>query len=121
MRYIETESLPYISRDDEIFIKQNGKRKVFHLGSNSSCCQHICGHYKFYQTKCKELGITEHHYAIPCELLDLQSNGLKGKQMKIDGLFQKVEKKQEFSRDSVLHAVAEFIVCDDHVRFFSVL
>ncbi|KAG2352169.1 hypothetical protein BDR07DRAFT_1314957 [Suillus spraguei] len=31
----------------------------------------------------------------------------------IDGLFQKAEKKQEFSRDSVLHAVAEFIVCDD--------
>ncbi|KAG2143249.1 hypothetical protein BD769DRAFT_1348270, partial [Suillus cothurnatus] len=54
----------------EIFVKQNGKRKVFHLGSNSSCRQHIHGHYKFYQAKCKELGITEHHYAIPHELLD---------------------------------------------------
>jgi hypothetical protein len=94
---------------------------VFHLGSNSSCCQHICGHYKFYQAKCKELGNTEHHYAIPRKLLDLQSNGLKGKQMKIDRLFQKAEKKQEFSRDTVLHAVAEFIVCDDKVRFFSML
>ncbi|KAG1748009.1 uncharacterized protein EDB91DRAFT_1048347 [Suillus paluster] len=35
--------------------------------------------------------------------------------MKIDRLFQKTEKKQlqEFSRDSVLHAVVEFVVCDD--------
>lgn len=41
--------------------------------------------------------------------------------MKIDGLFQKAEKKPEFSRDSVLHAVAEFIVCDDQVKSFSVL
>ncbi|KAG2366424.1 hypothetical protein BDR07DRAFT_1254858, partial [Suillus spraguei] len=56
----------------EIFVKQNGKCKAFHLGSNSSCHQHICGHYEFYQAKCKELGITEHHYAIPHELLNLQ-------------------------------------------------
>jgi hypothetical protein len=41
--------------------------------------------------------------------------------MKIDRLFQKAEKKQEFSRDSMLHAVVEFIFCDDQVRFFSVL
>src|SRR6267154_4203866 len=121
MRYIKTESLPYIPRDNEIFVKQNGKRKAFHLGSNSLCRQHIHGHYEFYQAKCKELGITEHHYAISRELLNLQSNGLKGKQMKIDGLFQKAEKQQEFSRDSVLRAVAEFIVCDDQVRSFSVL
>lgn len=79
MRNIEIYSLPYISRDNEIFVKQNGKRKVFHLGSNSSCRQHIRGHYEFYQAECKELGITEHHYAIPCELLDSQSNGSKGK------------------------------------------
>ncbi|KAG2359518.1 hypothetical protein BDR07DRAFT_1378634 [Suillus spraguei] len=90
-----------VCKDDEIFVKQNGKCKAFHLGSNSSCRQHICGHYEFYQAICKELGIAEHHYAIPQELVNLQSNGLKGKQMKIDGLFQKAEKKQESSRDIV--------------------
>ncbi|KAG2343182.1 hypothetical protein BDR05DRAFT_884642 [Suillus weaverae] len=35
--------------------------------------------------------------------------------MKIDRLFQKTEKKQlkEFSRDTILHAVAEFVVCNN--------
>lgn len=55
---------------------------------------------------------------MPREMVrDLEKES-KGKQMKIDRLFQKTEKKQlqEFSRDSVLHAVAEFVVCDDQVR-----
>ncbi|KAG1849309.1 hypothetical protein DFJ58DRAFT_662469, partial [Suillus subalutaceus] len=39
------------------FVKDNGKRKVFHLGSNSSCRQHICSHYKFYKARCRELKI----------------------------------------------------------------
>ncbi|KAG1858009.1 hypothetical protein DFJ58DRAFT_658852, partial [Suillus subalutaceus] len=51
------------------FVKDNGKRKVFHLGSNSSCRQHICSHYKFYKARCRELKIRENHYAMPCEML----------------------------------------------------
>jgi hypothetical protein len=56
---------------------------------------------------------------MPHEMLRELEKESKGKQMKIDRLFQKTEKKQlqEFSRDSVLHnAVAEFVVCDDQVR-----
>jgi hypothetical protein len=55
---------------------------------------------------------------MPREMLRELEKESKGKQMKIDRLFQKTEKKQlkEFSRDSVLRAVAEFVVCDDQVR-----
>lgn len=37
-------------------------------------------------------------------------------QMKLDGLFPKVPKAREFSKNDVLKAVAEFVVCDDQVR-----
>ncbi|KAG2343183.1 hypothetical protein BDR05DRAFT_857517, partial [Suillus weaverae] len=53
----------------EKFVKENGKQKVFHLGSNSSCCQHICSHYKFYKARCRELKIWETHYVMPREML----------------------------------------------------
>ncbi|KAJ8579841.1 hypothetical protein M405DRAFT_717986, partial [Rhizopogon salebrosus TDB-379] len=53
----------------ETFVKENGKRKAFHLGSNSSCRQHIRSHYEFYKARCRELGIRENHYAMPREML----------------------------------------------------
>ncbi|KAF9230185.1 hypothetical protein BU15DRAFT_57513 [Melanogaster broomeanus] len=35
-------------REDNRFVAKNGKRKAFHVGGNSSCRQHIHGHYELY-------------------------------------------------------------------------
>jgi hypothetical protein len=40
----------------------------------------------------------------------------KGQQQTLDGIVQKISRTREFSRKNVLHAVAEFVVCDDQVR-----
>ncbi|KAG2031880.1 hypothetical protein BDR03DRAFT_843487, partial [Suillus americanus] len=50
------------------FVAKHGKRKVFHIGSNSLCWQHIRSHYETYRSKCEELGIKENHHTIPCEI-----------------------------------------------------
>lgn len=39
----------------------------------------------------------------------------KNVQKKLDGMFQKAPKLHQFSREDVLCAVAEFVVCDDQV------
>ncbi|KAF9230991.1 hypothetical protein BU15DRAFT_9161, partial [Melanogaster broomeanus] len=46
-------------------IRAHGKRKVFHLGSNSSCQQHIRSHFEIYKTWCEEKGIKVHHHTVP--------------------------------------------------------
>ncbi|KAG1852554.1 hypothetical protein C8R48DRAFT_562774, partial [Suillus tomentosus] len=51
------------------FVAAHGKRKTFHVGSNSSCHQHIHSHYEVYQKKCAEMGLCEHHYAVPRSLV----------------------------------------------------
>jgi hypothetical protein len=38
------------------------------------------------------------------------------KQATLDGKFEKLKKPIEYTRDNVLHAVAQFIACDDQVR-----
>ncbi|KIM58355.1 hypothetical protein SCLCIDRAFT_55519, partial [Scleroderma citrinum Foug A] len=57
-----------ICKEDEIFVRKNGKRKAFHLGSNSSCRQHIRIHYEEYQQRCVEGGIPENDHAVPREI-----------------------------------------------------
>ncbi|KAG1728189.1 uncharacterized protein EDB91DRAFT_1023096, partial [Suillus paluster] len=51
------------------FVAKNGKHKMFHVGSNSSCWQHIRSHYELYKSRCEELGLQEHHHAIPCDIV----------------------------------------------------
>jgi hypothetical protein len=46
-------------------VKKHGKRKAFHVGSNSSCRQHIRSHFEVYEARCKEEGIIVHHHAVP--------------------------------------------------------
>ncbi|KIM60966.1 hypothetical protein SCLCIDRAFT_87096, partial [Scleroderma citrinum Foug A] len=41
-----------ICKEDEVFVWKFGKRKTFHFGSNSLCCQHIHVHYEKYQQHC---------------------------------------------------------------------
>ncbi|KAF9234312.1 hypothetical protein BU15DRAFT_8655, partial [Melanogaster broomeanus] len=56
----------------QAFVAKHGKRKVFHLGSNSSCHQHIRSHYELYQKQCKELKIVKNPHAVPRELVNVQ-------------------------------------------------
>ncbi|KAG1722759.1 hypothetical protein EDB19DRAFT_1605040, partial [Suillus lakei] len=59
------------------FVAKHGKCKAFHVGSNSSCWQHIRSHYEVYKSKCEELGLKENHHAIPCNIAKLQVNRKK--------------------------------------------
>lgn len=60
--------------------------------------------------------MTMNHYAIPRGILKKRgSNGPDGQQTLAD-VIQNMSKKKEFSREGVLRAVAEFVVCDDQVR-----
>ncbi|KIK73367.1 hypothetical protein PAXRUDRAFT_178636, partial [Paxillus rubicundulus Ve08.2h10] len=54
-----------VCKGDQAFVAKHGKWKVFHLGSNSSCHQHICSHYDLYWEQCNKLDIVENPYAVP--------------------------------------------------------
>ena len=72
-----------------------------------------------YSTKCKEAGIAEHHWAVDhnvWEVMQAKAAGKAGKiQSKIDAMFGKGSLPKEFTRDGILHAVTQFVVCDDQV------
>lgn len=56
-------------------------------------------------------------HAVPRDVLrarDEVKKEVKEGQKKLDGIFRKARPK-EFARDSVLSAVAEFVVCDNQV------
>jgi len=81
--------LTYTKRDDKDYIQKNGRRKAFHIGSNSSCRQHIREHYILYKEHCAELGLKENHHAIPCNIVRAKAEERKQKkdgQQKLDGM-----------------------------------
>src|ERR1700678_4689284 len=51
-------------RDDKKFVAKHGKRKVFHIGGNSSFRAHLRQHYEIYKKRCEEKGIPINHWAI---------------------------------------------------------
>jgi hypothetical protein len=56
------------------------------------------------------------HRAVPPEVLNANAKGKKkGKQMTLDGVVLKVDVPKEFTPQRILHAVAQFVVCDDQV------
>jgi galactitol-specific phosphotransferase system IIB component len=64
------------------------------------------------------LNIGENHHAIPRAFVQAAQEAkkqIKGGQKKLDIMFQGARIPQEFSKDEVLRAVAEFVVCDDQV------
>lgn len=98
-------------------MKKNGERKVFHVGSNLLCCQHIHSHYELYQEWCLKEEIREHHHSVPQALVKQRDAvRAKGDQQNLDGIIQKLSRMKEFLRKNVLHAVAKFVICDDQVR-----
>ncbi|KIK91454.1 hypothetical protein PAXRUDRAFT_149472, partial [Paxillus rubicundulus Ve08.2h10] len=44
--------------------------KMFHVGSNSSCQQHICGHYELYQQWCASDKFVENHHVVLCGVIE---------------------------------------------------
>ena len=102
-----------VNREDTAFVAKHGKRKAFHLRSNSSCRQHIRSHYELYKTRCAQQMITENPHAIPRDLFKQKEN--PGQQKTLDGQFAVVLGMRAFLRESVLKMVAEFVVCDDQV------
>jgi hypothetical protein len=96
---------------------KNGKRKVFHIGGNSSCRQHIRQHYKIYKERCKEARIEMHHWVIPRQILqDAQAKkGKLEKQGSLDGIVVRLQEPAVFTREGLRHAVCQFITCDNQV------
>ncbi|KAK2464611.1 hypothetical protein APHAL10511_003400 [Amanita phalloides] len=99
-----------LCRDNEEFVVKKGEQWAFHVGGNSLCWQHIRSHFDVYEERCEEKGIPINHHAILWGLVKKQAK--RGTQQTLEDAFQKVAVK-EFSRDEVLKAVAEFVVCDN--------
>jgi len=110
--------LTMISRDDEAYVAKYGKRKTFHVGSNLLCRQHIRCHYVVYQKHCAKQDLKEHHHVVPQVIARVKKEAKKQEnegQKTLDGIYRKASKPSEFSKEAVLKAVAEFVVCDDQV------
>jgi hypothetical protein len=108
-------SIALLYREDRVFLEKSGKRKAFHMGSNSSCRQHIRQHYEIYKSRCKEAKIPEHHWAIPRNIWR-EKQAKTGKQGNLDGVVVKLQGgPQTFTREGLRHAVCQFIACDDQV------
>ena len=102
-----------------MFVVKHTLQKAFHVGSNSSCRQHIRSHYELYKARCAEWNIPEHHHAVPHELERARKKhaSKEAGQKNLTDMFGVTSrtKSKEFSREEVLRCVAEFVVCDNQV------
>jgi hypothetical protein len=107
-------------REDVRLMKKESLRKAFYTGGNSTCRAHIRNHYDVYKMRCQKENIPENHHAIPRPLWKrMQADKKQVKlmtQTKLDVAVHLVNRPQTFTREGVLHAVAQFIACDDQVR-----
>jgi hypothetical protein len=105
-------------RGDANYVETAGLRKCFLTGGNSTLRQHCRRHYQLYKEKCKEAGIPVNHHAIPPKLAQAQAEEKKEMlQTKLDNTF--LVHPEVFTREAVLHAVAQFVACDDQVSTMS--
>jgi hypothetical protein len=99
--------------------KKGALQKAFYIGGNSTCHVHIRHHYNVYKKQCKEKKIPENHHTIPRplwrQMQDKKKNTRGNTQTKLDGVIDVINWLQIFMREGVLHAVAQFIACDDQV------
>lgn len=110
-------------RNDEEFLKLNGKRKTFHKGGNSSCHFHICQHYKVYEERCNSANIPVNHWVIPQPIWKameeekaIKKRGRVSKKQSQQLLdFKLVVGPREFRRAGVLHAIVVLIVTNNQV------
>lgn len=73
-----------------------------------------------YKERCEKEKIPENHHAIPRAVIKAkeEEKAMSKKQAKLDGSFEVVKSPgpTEYSQVNVLHAVAQFVACDDQVR-----
>jgi hypothetical protein len=97
------------------YIKRSGVRKCFHIGGNSSCRQHIRGHYDLYKARCEDRDVKMNDWAMPRALWKEKkkhTNPVK-EQTTLDGQVEMKPVPKSFTREGILEAVASHIVCDD--------
>ena len=87
------------------------------MGSNTSIHHHLWAHFDVYKKLCGDVGIPLHHYAFPQMTWDAleKKEKQKDKQQILDNVLTKSKAIKEFSRDTILHAVTQFVVCDNQV------
>ncbi|KAF8622594.1 hypothetical protein AX15_006893 [Amanita polypyramis BW_CC] len=107
-----------VCRDDKSFVTSNGLHCAFFTGSNTSCHAHICNHYDLYKAKCEAEGIKMKDRCIPHAVWQRmqQATGagvVSSMQSTLDGMLQLLKVPKEFSREALLHALAQLITCDD--------
>jgi hypothetical protein len=89
-------------------------RKCFLTGGNSTLRQHCRQHYALYKERCEKAGVPINHHAIPPKLAQAQEKEKKEKlQTRLDDMY--VTRQEVFTREAVLHAVSQFVACDDQV------
>ena len=81
---------------------------------------HICCHFDVYKTRCEEQGIKLKDRCIPRELWkkmlkESAGSGASSTQTTLDNVLEVVKAPNEFSKDAILHAVAQLVACDDQV------
>ena len=101
-------------------VQKAGTRKAFHLGSNSSCRQHIRQHYEIYKARCEGQNIPIQSQAIPRPIwkaLQAEKESKGKKQTILDDSFAKMPaaQRKEFTREGIVDAVTRLIVLDDQV------
>ncbi|KAF8680603.1 hypothetical protein AX14_004549 [Amanita brunnescens Koide BX004] len=100
-------------RHDKHFVRAKGVRRAFFTGSNTSCRAHIRCHYSVYKTRCEEEGIKLNNRCVPRELSKVQSAGASlSIQTTLDSVLE-VKAPSVFSKEAILHAVAQLVACDD--------
>lgn len=106
------------NREDQAFIQKHSMRAALMKGNYvSSLRYHIRSHhFDVYQRRCVEAGIEMHHRAVPPELLSPKpAKKTGGTQTTLDAALAKVVVPKEFSKTTLLRAVAQFVVCDNQV------
>jgi len=106
-----------LCRDDKAFTDSKGLHRAFFTGSNTSCRTHIRYHYDVYKIKCEADNLPMNDRCIPRDLwekVQTKSGGLST-QTTLDSVVQVSKGPKEFSRDALLHALAQLVACDDQV------
>ena len=107
------------NREDKELIGKHGKRKAFLTGGNSSCHHHVRTHFDIYKQKCTAAGLTVHHHAIPhsvwTRILTVKEGRKPKVQQTLDASLKTKERPKEFTCEGILHAIAQFIICNNQV------
>ena len=104
-------------RDNKAFTDLKGLHRAFFTRSNMSCQTHICYHYDVYKFKCEADNLPMNNRCILWDLwkkMQTKSGGLST-QTTLDHVVQVSKGPKEFSRNALLHALAQLVACDDQV------